>query len=41
MIPKLVPKRLGFTIIGTVGTMTVQKMAIHPPNKAVGTHLIH
>ncbi len=41
IIPNPVPKRLGLTIIGTVGTITVQKMAIQTPNKAVGTHLIH
>lgn len=41
MIPRPVPKRLGLTNIGTVGTTTVQKIAIQTPNKAVGTHLTH
>ena len=41
MIPNPVPKRLGLTSIGTVGTITVQKIAMQTPNKAVGTHLTH
>jgi len=41
MIPRPVPKRLGLTNIGTVGTTTVQKIAIQTPSKAVGTHLTH
>jgi hypothetical protein len=41
MIPKPVPNKLGFTSIGTVGTITVQNMAMQPPKRAVGTHLIH
>lgn len=40
MIPSPVPNKAGFTSMGTVGTMTVQKMAIQTPSSVVGTHLI-
>lgn len=41
MIPKAVPKSLGFTIIGKVGITTVQNSATPIPIVETGTHLIH
>ncbi len=41
IIPNAVPKSLGFTIIGKVGIITVQKSATPMPIVETGTHLIH
>ncbi len=41
IIPNPDPNKLGLTNIGTVGTITVQNIAIHTPNNPVGNHLSH
>lgn len=38
MIPKPVPINLGGTSMGIVGTIIVQKMAMHIPSKKEGIH---
>lgn len=41
IIPNPVPKSFGFTNIGIVGTITVQKMATQTPNRPEGMYLTH